>query len=369
MYAKQKNGGWQQPVIASFSDGRYSDMDPFVSPDGKKIVFISNRPAENNPADSVKRSLHIWYATYMGNDVWSTAHELDSAVNPPGIGNFGPSMSTRGTLYYCTHRKDLQGMQSFCNEWQRDHYGPAKQVIVPGAREIQDPFIAPDESYLIYRNGRQLDISFRQGKDWSAPQNLGPQVNSMDAGDPYVSPDGKTLFVSASNGDIMMIPIHLDHAHIKASLDAATPTSASTTSAAIPTSTSINSPTTTSKPELFAPGVISGPVDDASPAFTPDGQTVYFHRRSAAFGGVILTSTCKDGKWSEPQIASFSGKWSDIEPSMSPDGSYLVFSSNRPATPGGKPLNGRWGGQTHLQRGGNLWRVNWRGDGWGQRTF
>jgi len=360
MYAKLKNGGWQQPVIASFSGGRYSDMDPFVSPDGKKIVFISNRPAENNPADSVKRSLHIWYARYMGNDAWSTAHELDSAVNLRGIGNFGPSMSGRGTLYYCTRRKDLQGMQSFYNEWQGDHYGPARQVIVPGAREIQDPFIAPDESYLIYRNGRQLDISFRQGKDWSAPQNLGPQVNSMDAGDPYVSPDGKTLYVSASNGDIMMIPIHLDHAHIKASLDAASPTS---TSAA---STTTSPATTTSKPELFAPGIISGPVDDASPTFTPDGQTVYFHRRSAAFGGVILTSTCKDGKWSEPQLASFSGKWSDIEPSMSPDGSYLVFSSNRPAAPGGKPLNGRWGGQTHLQRGGNLWRVNWRGDAWGE---
>jgi hypothetical protein len=150
MYAKLKNGGWQQPVIASFSGGRYSDMDPFVSPDGKKIVFISNRPAENNPADSVKRSLHIWYAVYKGNDAWSTAHELDSAVNLPGIGNFGPSISAKGTLYYCTRRKDLQGMQSFYNEWQGDHYGPAKQVIVPGAREIQDPFIAPDERYLIY---------------------------------------------------------------------------------------------------------------------------------------------------------------------------------------------------------------------------
>jgi Tol biopolymer transport system component len=184
--------------------------------------------------------------------------------------------------------------------------------------------------------------------------------------------------VSASNGDIMMIPIHLDHAHIKASLDAAsTPsipststrptstTSAQATSAQAASARATSAPAA-SKPELFAPGIISGPVDDASPAFTPDGKTVYFHRRSAAFGGVILTSTCKDGKWSEPQLASFSGKWSDIEPSMSPDGSYLVFSSNRPAAPGGKPLNGRWGGQTHLQRGGNLWRVNWRGDSWGE---
>jgi Tol biopolymer transport system component len=369
LYAKRENGQWQQPIVASFSGGRYSDMDPFVSPDGKKVVFISNRPAENNPADSAKRSLHIWYATYKGNDTWSTPHELDSAVNLAGIGNFGPSMSAKGTLYYCTHRKELQGMQSFYNQWLGDHYGPAKQVIIPGAREIQDPYIAPDESYLIYKNGRQLDISFRQGKDWSAPQNLGPQVNSMEAGDPYVSPDGKTFYLSADNGDIMMIPIHLDRAHIKASLDAA----ASATAAAAVTSTAGSTSASAAaaaaaaaKPELFAPGIISGPVDDASPTFTPDGKTVYFHRRGAAFGGVILTSTLKDGKWSEPQIASFSGKWSDIEPAMSPDGSYLVFSSNRPTAPGGEPLNGRWGGQTHVQRGGNLWRVNWWGTGWGE---
>jgi hypothetical protein len=31
-------------------------------------------------------------------------------------------------------------------------------------------------------------------------------------------------------------------------------------------------------PWIFAPGVISGPLDDASPAFTPDGRTVYFVR-------------------------------------------------------------------------------------------
>ena len=39
-------------------------------------------------------------------------------------------------------------------------------------------------------------------------------------------------------------------------------------------------------PEIFAPGVISGPSNDADAAFTPDGATLVFSR-----DGAILLST------------------------------------------------------------------------------
>ena len=119
-------------------------------------------------------------------------------------------------------------------------------------------------------------------------------------------------------------------------------------------------------PELFAPGIISGPVDDASPAFTPDGKTVYFHRGSSALGRVILVSHRRNGQWSAPDIASFSGQWRDIEPAMAPDGSYLIFASNRPAVPGGKALNGFYNSRLAPQGGGNLWRVDRKGDDWSE---
>lgn len=106
-------------------------------------------------------------------------------------------------------------------------------------------------------------------------------------------------------------------------------------------------------PTIFAPGVISGPAHDASPAFAPDGKTVYFSR-----GGAILVSHLKKGKWSSPEIAFFSGKWSDIEPSMSPDGSFLIFISNRPADGKDKPIDGFFNGQEQPGRGGNLWRID-----------
>ena len=111
-------------------------------------------------------------------------------------------------------------------------------------------------------------------------------------------------------------------------------------------------------PEIFAPGIISGPMHEAAPAFTPDGKTVYYHCASSSNQGTILFSDLEKSGWSKPEIAPWSGEWSDIEPAMSPDGSYLIFSSNRPARPGGKPLDGYWQSQAFPHSGGNLWRVD-----------
>lgn len=117
-------------------------------------------------------------------------------------------------------------------------------------------------------------------------------------------------------------------------------------------------------PKLFAAGVISGPADDLSPAFSPDGKTVYFTRCNPN-SSVIMFSTLQRGKWSTPEIAPFSGVWKDLEPAMAPDGSFLVFVSNRPASDGGTPLDGHYNGRIFTGSGGNLWRVSRDGNGWG----
>jgi hypothetical protein len=123
--------------------------------------------------------------------------------------------------------------------------------------------------------------------------------------------------------------------------------------------------TMSNTPRLFAPGVISGAADDMSPAFTPDGKTVYFTRGNDS-GSIILVSHFANGNWSTPVIAPFSGKWNDLEPAMSPDGSFLVFASNRPADGGMKPIDGTFDGKMFPALGGNLWRVDLQGKGWGE---
>ncbi|MFC4761887.1 TolB family protein [Dyella koreensis] len=120
----------------------------------------------------------------------------------------------------------------------------------------------------------------------------------------------------------------------------------------------------TPAPTHFQPETTWPDGDDSAPAFTPDGRTVFFTHRDSAI--TIMMSTLHDGTWSKPQVAPFSGKWRDIEPSMAPDGSYLVFVSNRPAEAGGAPLTGYFGGQSQPGKGGNIWRVERKGSGWGE---
>lgn len=121
-------------------------------------------------------------------------------------------------------------------------------------------------------------------------------------------------------------------------------------------------PTALPVPEIFAPGVISGPANDGSPTFAPDGKTLFF-TRSTANWGAILESHKIDGNWSKPVLAPFSGEWPDSSPAMSPDGTFVVFQSTRPAVPPavapkeGEPIPGVVS---------NLWRVDRTGSGWSQ---
>ena len=93
------------------------------------------------------------------------------------------------------------------------------------------------------------------------------------------------------------------------------------------------------KPTVFAPGVISSVGDEGSAAFMPDGSAVYFSR-SVGEHYAIMVSHRQGNGWSAPQNAPFSGHWLDTDVAMSPDGSFLVFGSNRPADGKGAPMDG-----------------------------
>jgi hypothetical protein len=109
-------------------------------------------------------------------------------------------------------------------------------------------------------------------------------------------------------------------------------------------------------PTIFAPGVISGPGNDGTPTFSPDGRTLYFYRYGAtAAEAVILESHRVVGGWSKPVVAPFSGPSSDRQPAFSPDGRTLVYVSLRelPVRPGAP--------HTYAS---SLWRVMRTASGW-----
>lgn len=124
-----------------------------------------------------------------------------------------------------------------------------------------------------------------------------------------------------------------------------------------------STPTTATPQPVTLGGILHADSDDTL-AFTPDGTTVFFDR-SEGTHKTIMVSHRVGGGWTAPQVAGFSGRWFDQDPLVAPDGSYLLFNSDRPVQAGEQPLVQDYfvGGRAP---GSNLWRVNRVGEGWGK---
>jgi hypothetical protein len=114
-------------------------------------------------------------------------------------------------------------------------------------------------------------------------------------------------------------------------------------------------------------GIIHQDSDD-TPTFMPDGNTVFFDH-SDRLRKTIMVSHRIHGHWSPPQTASFSGRWYDQNPLVAPDGSFLLFNSDRPITAAGKPLVQNYFAGGQEGPGSNLWRVDRKGDHWGDPVW
>ncbi|HEX7845816.1 MAG TPA: hypothetical protein VF476_08470 [Chitinophagaceae bacterium] len=93
-----------------------------------------------------------------------------------------------------------------------------------------------------------------------------------------------------------------------------------------------NQPLPGSEAVLFAPGIISDEFGNRDMAISPGGDELFytFQYRGGFVFSTLMYSRKINGKWSQPEIASFCGKYNDLEPAFSPDGSKLYFASNRP---------------------------------------
>lgn len=109
---------------------------------------------------------------------------------------------------------------------------------------------------------------------------------------------------------------------------------------------------------LFAPGIVSTGLYERDFSMTPDGKEIYYSIMSSGFS-VIACVKYKDGQWTNPEVASFSGNpdYFDAEPHISPDGQQLLFLSTRPK-PGQEPKPD-WSYQ-------DIWIADREGSDWGE---
>lgn len=83
--------------------------------------------------------------------------------------------------------------------------------------------------------------------------------------------------------------------------------------------------------EIFAPNLISFGFHEHKITISPDGKEFFYVMSdSRASHYKIIRVLYMDGLWLKPEVASFSGQYSDIAPTFTPDGKYVLFASSRP---------------------------------------
>jgi Tol biopolymer transport system component len=175
-----KNNQWKQSVV------KQGVSAPSISSDGKTI-YLNN--------SYIKRT----------SDGWSEPKKHGAPFDDIDIMRL--SASSNGTYYFDTFTPKtmdtpIRYSRSINGKYELPKsLGPQFGI----GRYNAHPFIAPDESYIIFDSVREegygrsdLYISFRAADDsWGPALNLGDKINTAHSEkNPSLSPDGKFLFFS-----------------------------------------------------------------------------------------------------------------------------------------------------------------------------
>jgi Tol biopolymer transport system component len=204
---KQQDAKWSKPKNASFS-GKYSDLEPAFSPDGKRLYFVSKRPVDGIE----KKDFDIWYVEKQLNG-WSEPKYLD--INTT-FDEFYPSIAKNGNLYFTASYNEAETKEDiFMAQYKDGKYQkpiPLDSAINTNQYEF-NAYIAPDESYLLFTaygrvgdKGRgDIYISTKKEGKWQSSKPISA-INS-DRLDycPMISFDGKTLFFTSERHQLLKI--------------------------------------------------------------------------------------------------------------------------------------------------------------------
>ena len=210
-YSKFENGKWSEPKTAPFASA-YREGGPSFSHDGNRIYYYSRRPI--NIDSNEMNDNDIWFVERK-DDGWGEPVNLGEPVNTNFV-EATPCLAANGNLYFTSNRNQYEDPTGnndlFVSRYTNGVYGEPENisdVINTSYARESFPYIAPDESYVIFsRDSRRFDqegnivngdrklmISFRNKNGvWQSPVEMGPDF--YKARFPSVSPDGKYLFLT-----------------------------------------------------------------------------------------------------------------------------------------------------------------------------
>ncbi len=212
-FMMQQNDRWTSPLPAPFVSPQ-NDCDPIFSHDGRRLYFISTRPKKDGAAS---RDWDIWYVEKRGAD-WSDPINIGPPVNSDED-EYYVSLTKDETIYFASNRSGgLGSFDIYRSRFVDGHYAmPENLGPAVNTKYLEhDPFISPDESFLLFTSVDRpegfgtgdLYISTRK-KDgtWSEAENLGKAFNTSGYDFcPIVSPDGKYFFFTRK-GDIYWVRV------------------------------------------------------------------------------------------------------------------------------------------------------------------
>jgi len=205
----QINGEWSKPELLPFSE-KYQAGDFTIAPDGKILIFASNIPIDEIGSEGEGGNIWIVEKSEKG---WTKPRHIGRPINTKYHDSY-PSLAANKNLYYFSRKPGGEGESDlYFSEFKNGRYQSPMNLgkgLNTAAHEW-DPFIAPDESYLIYCSmmpgGLGSDdfyVAFKQENgNWGKPVHMGNVINSEKSENrPYVSPDGKYFFYASNkNGN------------------------------------------------------------------------------------------------------------------------------------------------------------------------
>jgi len=211
------NTVWSKPQELPFFDPARTDGYPFLTPDGKRLFFNSSRPRGGKDETEVPGSGDIWTVDRVDGQ-WDEPRRIDFGDQFKGNRGFA-SVAQNGNLYFFAMFNGEKPAIYVAKFGNGSYAAPEKLgegINGPGSIANFHPYIAPDESYLLFDSRRAEDnlglndiyISFRrQDGTWSPAKNLGKSINSpgLDLR-PFVTFDGKYLFFASDRKMTMELP-------------------------------------------------------------------------------------------------------------------------------------------------------------------
>lgn len=266
----------------------YSQVDDYQ----KAISYLNEFTEIKNPssvwAKRAKQKLELFKFRYdlINHPIPFSPEPLKGSINTDHLFEYLPTLSADGQLLIYTCRN--QGQEDLWYSTFQDEGWSAGQPI-PNINTQENEgaqSIAPDGKTIVFTACNRPDglgscdlyITFFNGRNWTVPSNMGPNINSGAwESQPCLADNGNILFfASTRSGGRGGSDIWYSKKN-QAGLWTA---------------------------PMVLDSTINTPEDDQAPFFHPDNQTLYFMSKGhLGLGGFDLFKSQKDrfGNWSPPQ--------------------------------------------------------------------